>query len=396
MPELFKTKKDCCGCTACMCICPKQAITMKQDEDGFLYPKIDTSLCVECGLCKKVCTIQHVPTTNMEPLATYAAINKNQIVLSNSASGGIFGALASCVFERGGLVFGCAFNENMEPQHICVDNPSDMKKLQGSKYVQSNVNTAYAVVKEYLEEGKWVLFTGTPCQIAGLKSYLGKDYKNLITADLICHGVPSAAFFKGYIKQLEGKLKGKVIDFKFRDKFKGWSLMGKVIYEKNGKLREKLIFPFTSYYYSYFLNGDIYRENCYECKYASGSRQGDFTMGDYWGVEKAHPEIETKNGVSVLLINSGKGMELIGKLTELLTLTKSTFEQAKVQNMLLKKPTAKSNKRESILKMWHEGGYQALADEFYELNKKQILVFRIKMLVPQSAKIVLKKLLRRE
>lgn len=306
MIVLFDKKEQCCCCAACMNICPTQAITIKADVDGFTFPEINKDLCTECGLCNKVCAFQNIPVKGDDPIATYAAINKNSNILSASASGGVFGALASLVFDQKGVVFGCAYNDILEPEHISIDNLLDLEKIQGSKYVQSDINTTYTEAKRYLENGRYVLFTGTPCQIAGLKSFLGKDYENLITADLICHGVPSAKFFKGYIKYLEGKLKGRVIDFKFRDKSKGWGLMGKVIYKKGDKILEKFINPKTSYYYDYFLKGYIYRENCYECKYACGSREGDFTMGDYWGIEKVHPEIETKNGVSVFLINSKK------------------------------------------------------------------------------------------
>jgi coenzyme F420-reducing hydrogenase beta subunit len=393
--RFFKTKKDCCGCAACMNACPKKAITMDPDEDGYLYPVADQVLCVECELCKKVCAFQNILVNWKEPLSVYAAINKNQSVLSNSASGGIFAALASLVFAKGGVVFGSAFNDDIEPEHIGIGNPKDMKKIQGSKYVQSSINNTFIEAEQYLKQGKVVLYTGTPCQIAGLKSYLNKDYDNLITADLICHGVPSSEFFKGYIKYLEGKLNGKIIDFKFRDKLRGWGFMEKAVYEKNGAVRKKFIAPITSYYYNYFLHGDIYRESCYECKYAGGSRQGDFTMGDYWGIEKAHPEIDTTGGVSVLLVNSKRGMDLIGSLSEHLILIPSTFEQARAQNEQLSKPISKSNKRETILKMWRDGGYQAVADEYYSKNKQQIILFKIKLLVPQPVKKVIKILLGR-
>lgn len=384
MIKLFKKKIDCCGCAACMNICPKKAITMKTDLDGFAFPEINKDLCIECGLCNKVCAFQNVSVPNKEPLKTYVAINKKKDVLLNSASGGLFAALAFLIFEKNGIVFGCAYNENMKPEHVCVENPLDMKKIQGSKYVQSDINTSYSEVKKHLNDGRWVLFTGTPCQIAGLKSFLGKDYHNLITADLVCHGVPGTAFFEDYIKYMEEKLKGKVIDFKFRDKSKGWGLNGKVVYKKNGKIFEKSVPTITSYYYRYFLKGDIYRENCYECKYACSSRVGDFTIGDYWGIEKAHPEIETKNGVSVLLVNSEKGVGLIEELEKYVDLTESSFELAKQQNGQLNRPTAKSNKREEILRTWREGGYDAVTEEYYRVNKISIWKSKIKMMIPLS------------
>lgn len=396
MIELLKSKKDCCGCAACVNVCPKQAIAMKADQDGFIYPEVNNDLCIECGLCKKVCAFQNIPVSENGPIATYVAINKNKDMLSSSASGGIFGALASIVLGKKGVVFGCAYNVDMEPEQICVDNLLDIKRIQGSKYVHSNINNTYIEAKKYLKEGRWVLFTGTPCQIAGLKSYLDKDYNNLITADLICHGVPSSEFFKGYIKYLEDKLNGKIIDFKYRDKSRGWGLRAKVIYEKSRTVRGKFILPIESYYYYYFLKGDIYRENCYECKYACSSREGDYTMGDYWGVEKAHPEIETKKGVSVLLVNSRKGMNLIGELKKYLNLTKSTFEQAREQNRQLNRPTPKSLNRETILKTWREGGCQAVANEYYRNNKQQIISLKVKLLIPQSFKNVIKSVLGRE
>lgn len=395
MIVLFDKKEKCCCCAACMNICPTRAITINSDADGFKFPEINDDLCVECSLCNKVCAFQNIPISGNDPIATYVAINKNSDVLSSSASGGIFSALASIVLEKNGIVFGSAYNENMEPEHICVDNLQEIKKLQGSKYVQSNINTTYSEAKKYLKSDRWVLFTGTPCQIAGLKSFLGNDYNKLITADIICHGVPNAEFFEGYINYLEDKLKGMVIDLKFRDKSKGWGHIEKVIYEKNGILKEKLIRPFNSYYHSYFLNGDILRESCYECKYACNSRVGDFTMGDYWGIEKVHPEIITNEGVSVLLVNSKKGIGLIDDLSKYLQLTESIFEQARIQNGPLNRPNAKREKRDIILNTWREGGYKAVADEYFMNNKKRIILSRGKMLIPHSIKKHLKRILKR-
>lgn len=395
MYTMLNFKKSCCGCSACMNICPEHAISMKPDEDGFAFPQINVDLCIKCGLCDNVCALKNESVVNNEPIAVYAAINKNESTLMSSASGGVFGALANIVLGKNGIIFGCAYNERMEPEHVGIKSKSDIKKLQGSKYVQSDINTTFTEAREYLKKGKWVLFTGTPCQIAALKLYLGKDYDQLITADIICHGVPSKDFFKGYIKYLEEKLKGKVVDFKFRDKTKGWGLTGKVVYQKNDKIYERSILPIDSYYYYYFLRGEIYRASCYECKYACGNREGDFTMGDYWGIGKVHPEVQTEKGVSLLLVNSKKGMTLIDELRNYLELTESNFDQARVYNEQLNRPMDKSSRRGAILKMWREGGYKAIADDYYKSNKKMIMMARIKKYVPVSIKESLKAIINR-
>jgi coenzyme F420-reducing hydrogenase beta subunit len=364
---------------------------MIADVDGFVFPKVDEAKCIRCQKCRRVCAFQNVPVDDRKPLATYAAINKDMSSLLKSTSGGVFFALASWVFRERGVVFGCAYNDDMEPQHICVDDLVDARKLQGSKYVQSKTNVAYKEVQRYLSEGKWVLFTGTPCQVAALKSFLGKDYDRLVTADLICHGVPSVSFFKGYICHLEKKYKGRVIELRFRDKARGWGLVGKLVYHKNGKLYEKPISPKMSYYYHYFLKGYTYRESCYECKYACASREGDLTLGDFWGIREAHPEVETKSGVSVLMVNTLKGEELIGDLSEQLALTPSTFEKASKKNNQLNRPTAKPQGRDAVLQAWHDGGHQAVARMFYRQHWRTIMKLRLNAITPPFAKSIMKK-----
>jgi hypothetical protein len=222
---------------------------------------------------------------------------------------------------------------------------------------------------------------------------LGTDYHTLITADIICHGVPSSNFFKGYIKYLESSLNGEIVDLRFRDKSKGWGHIERVYYKQNGIMKNKLIQPFESYYHRYFLSGDILRENCYECKYACCSREGDFTMGDYWGIEKAHPEIKKESGVSVFLVNSQKGKLLVNELMNYLYLTKSDFSKARMQNGTLNKPTRNSVIREKILETWREGGYQAVAAEYYKTNRKKIMLYRLKGILPKAIKDGIKKLI---
>ncbi|NLC95551.1 MAG: 4Fe-4S dicluster domain-containing protein [Bacilli bacterium] len=392
MINLYKEKNECCGCSACASICPTQAITMEPDEDGFFFPVVNNSKCIRCRMCLKTCHFRDTKIKGNRPLAAFAAINKDETVLKNSSSGGAFSALASIVLEMGGVVFGCAFNERMEPNHIGIDNFFDIEKLQGSKYVQSKINNTFIEAKRLLDQGRIVLYSGTPCQIAGLKSYLGREYNNLLTVDLICHGVPSESFFKDYISWLEKKNKWKIITYKFRDKGKvnmGYS--GKVIYiKKNGKIGERTIYwPLDCYYY-YFLNGDICRMSCYECKYASNYRQGDFTLGDYWGVKKIHPEVNTQNGVSLLLINTETAMGYVDKLSNYLKLVNSDFEQAKKYNGQLNHPVPKSEKREMIFKTWHTGGYTAVANEFYFKNRKMIVVNQVKIVMLQIIKKIIK------
>ncbi len=387
MDGLYKSKENCCGCTACFNICLSKAIIMQPDEDGFLYPLINNQLCVKCGLCQKVCAFQSKIISQNRPLNTYAAVLNDKLTLKNSSSGGAFVAIATYVLKKNGVVFGCAWNSQIQPEHICIENISDIKKLQGSKYVQSNLNSTFSEIKNYIRSGRQVLFTGTPCQIVGLLSYLGKNYDNLLTVDIICHGVPSPAFFKGYINFLEDKLNSKVIDFQFRDKSKGWGLIGKVTYQKKGKIREKLIPPIVSYYYHYFLTGDIYRKSCYICPYASSNRTGDFTIGDYWGIEKAHPEVDNKDGVSLILVNSKKGMGIIDKID--LKLIKSNLNKARNQNGQLNHSTHKSDRRDEILKLFRDGSFKTVADKYYKEMKNQIIVYKLKMIIPQPLKFLI-------
>ena len=234
IPNLFENKKDCCACGACLNICPKEAISLKQDEYGFLYPEIDEYLCIRCELCKKVCAFQNVEEDNV-PISTFAAISKNRNQAKNSASGGIFAAIAQYVINNNGIVYGAAFDDSWNVKHIGIEHIEDLIKLQGSKYTQSNTDTTFIEVKKMLALGKQVLYSGTPCQIAGLKKYLGKDYTNLITIDIICHGVPSNKMFKDYLSYLEAKNNAKIQNFKFRDKKTGWGINGSVVFLKQNK-----------------------------------------------------------------------------------------------------------------------------------------------------------------
>lgn len=388
---LFDKEEKCCGCAACLNICPRNAIKMITNNDGFIVPEIDVNLCVECSACKRVCDFQNNKVKQQMPEAAYVAINKNKELLRNSASGGVFGAVAEMVLARGGKVFGCT-SSNMNIHHVAISKKELLVKLQGSKYVQSDIDMCYREVKKELLNDQWVLFTGTPCQVAGLKSYLGKAFDKLITIDLICHGTPSKAFFNSYIQYLEDKLNVKVQEFKFRDKSQGWKHLGRLKYIKKGQIQERVIYPQTSYYFDYFLRGDVNRESCYVCKYACNERVGDLTIGDYWGIGKVHPEIKIKEGVSLLLVNNKKGRGVVEDIHGYLELIPSNFNIAKEYNTQLREPVVKSQRRAQILSIWRNDGSEGVARYYNKTNRKKIVLFHIKQMIPQPLKDSLKKL----
>ncbi len=401
---LFKTKTECCGCEACVNSCPRKAITMREDENGFRYPVIDEALCVKCGLCKRTCAYQNHKEMQF-PLETYVACTANTDVMK-SASGGIFASLAKNVIEQGGVVFGVSMEcveGDLVPMHICVDNLVDLVKLQGSKYVQSVVGDAYLQVKKALAAGKKVLFSGTPCQVAALKSFLGTQVnENLLLVDIICHGVPSLHFFRSYIQYYEGKIKGKIVDFKFRDKSGGWGLVGRAEYIKNGKRKSRLVYARESSYYQLFLKGDIYRENCYECKYACENRPGDITLGDYWGIEREHPELLKANGgcfdeakgVSCMIVNSEKGKRYLEENVEIMTKRESAYEKASAQNGQLKFPTPRSERRDEVLRIYREHGYKGIEKRFLKSSGIKLLVAYVVDRVPVSVKKRIRRLMK--
>lgn len=353
---LFENKSDCCACGACLNVCSKSAISMKPDAEGFLYPEIDPNKCVECGVCKRVCKYKTSDLNAVE--STYAVTNRDEKQIMKAASGGLFSAAASAILSDGGCVFGATLtfdSGHPDTHHIMVENKEDLWKLQGSKYVQSRIGRTYQQAKECLQHGRTVLFSGTPCQIAGLKSYLGKVYENLYTMDLICHGVPSAEFFDGYIQELNKKYRGKVTEYKFRDKTKGWGM--NTAFEIVCGDKKKTIFKTAKVqsYLSLFYDCKIFRENCYSCPYAGSSRVGDVTIGDYWGIENEHPELDhdpdfdKEKGISCLLINSPKGQELFELIKNQIHFVPSQFAKVAKTNGQLKAPSVMPMERNNIL-----------------------------------------------
>lgn len=392
---LFNKKEECCGCSACVNICPKKAISMYEDEYGFLYPKINKDKCIKCEMCKNVCTYQNKNETN-NPINTYVAVSKSKQILSKSASGGVFATIAGEYLKNDGVVFGAAFDGNFNLNHIGITDEKFIYKLQGSKYVQSNIGNAYRECKKFLDKGVQVLFSGTPCQIAGLNGYLMKEYDNLLRMDIICHGVPSNSFFKDYIKVLNKKNYNSIFNFKFRDKSIGWGTNGSFECKIGENVRKKKLYCSESSYYYYFSNAQCFRENCYTCKYACENRPGDITIGDYWGIESAHPEllvnknIIVNKGVSVVISNTLKGEKLLKECEELEKYD-SNFNKAKRKNAQLNAPSVKGEKYSQVMNIYKNQGYNGVEKLYNKSVGLKRYRDRIKSKVPNSVKIIIKK-----
>lgn len=306
-------KKDCTGCATCVQICPQSAINMVKDEKGFLYPQIDSTKCIGCLLCEKKCPINESErTTNPSP-TVYACWHKNMDIRLKSSSGGVFSAIAEYILKNNGIVWGAAYSENLILTYQYIENIENLDKLRRSKYVQAEVNDSFKLIKEQLESGRIVLFTGTSCHIRGLYSYLPKKLQeNLVTIDFICHGVPSPSVFKKYINWLEKKYNDKLTDFNFRDKQYGWDNgVLTVGYFKN---KGKKIFMNDENSYFYGMLHDIFiRPCCHECQSNGLQRESDFTIADFWGIgrkNKFEHEHERNYGISLLALNSEKAHKI--------------------------------------------------------------------------------------
>lgn len=319
MIEEICERTQCTGCMACVNICNHDAIKIFIDEEGFERPRIDNDLCIECRLCQKTCPINTHPTVN-EAKKVFSGWSKKEEVRLRSSSGGAFTEIAKLVLDRGGFVFGCALNENLQAEHVYVDKLEDLyKRLCGSKYVQSHIGKTYQQVKNLLQQEKLVLFSGTPCQIAGLKNYLRKDYKNLITVDLICHGVPSPKVFEDYKKYMQEHENMELTDIKFRCKKSSWiffnmTLTGHV--EKNSSNKTYIGNYYDDPYIRGFLRDYFLRPSCHQCHFTSIKRCSDFTIADWWGYKKETPSDKdfAYKGVSLLMVNTDRALSLLSKI----------------------------------------------------------------------------------
>lgn len=336
-------KSECCGCGACLQACPHHCIEMHEDEEGFLYPRVHHDICVNCGLCEKVCPILNTGEPR-EPLKVYAAKNPDEEIRLESSSGGVFSMLAEKIINQNGIVFGAMWNEKWEVVHGSAENIEDIYKFRGSKYVQSYTGNIFKEVKDALNAGRKVLFSGTPCQVAGLRLYLHKEYENLLTVDFVCHGVPSPGVFRWHLQEeinnyarsasknsvslppIHNIPKGDVLvpegieikDISFRDKRKGWKKFSFALtlaeVSADGKPNTVSLSKCCNDY-TWLKGFDLYlRPSCFKCVFRYLRSGSDITIADYWGVHTLFPEFDDDKGVSALLINTEKGQTFTDQL----------------------------------------------------------------------------------
>lgn len=307
--ELVKNNAQCCGCTACKSICPKQAIAMIEDDRGFLYPKINQEKCINCGLCKKICFYQSgykVLDDHLDKIETYAVKHKDLKIRMSSRSGGIFTALSDEVLNQNGVIYGVGYKNGFRVCYKRAETKEQRDEFRGSKYVQSEVGDIFKQVKADLDAGRKVLFSGTPCHVAGVAKFI-KNKEKLFLVDIVCHGTPSPKIFKDYISYLETKYNGKVEQFNFRDKSFGWNTCIETFVINGKKYKQDI-------YATLFGSCLSLRESCYNCKFTNLNRPSDITIADCWGIEKNRPDINDNKGVSLVIVNSKKGKILYNSI----------------------------------------------------------------------------------
>lgn len=322
--------KDCCGCSACASICPHDAITMKPDVLGFLYPHVDVEKCINCGLCEKVCSFNsnYDKTDNLIKSDAYALRHKDINEIEKSRSGAAFIAISDYIIEHGGVIYGAGYTDHFRVIHKRASTKEERNEFRGSKYVQSDMNSVFRQVKQDIEKGLIVLFSGTPCQTSGLNAYIGKKLrKNLFLMDIVCHGVPSPYIWKDYLNYLEKKNGSSICEVNFRDKQKfGWTAHKETFEFTDRYNASKNYSCYTHLFYQHIM----FRHSCGNCHFCNTIRPSDMTIADFWGWEKTDPNFNKDDkGVSLVLINTPKGSELFEKIKE-----KVELREAKIENCL--------------------------------------------------------------
>lgn len=383
-----KNKEKCCGCTACANICPKGAITMQEDFEGFLYPVVDKEKCIQCGLCEKVCPIKNQSEKKTEPEA-YAVRVKDKKILETSTSGGFFTPVAKEILKRDGIVVGVAYGENMRVEHILVskENEEKLELLRGSKYVQSYLGDMFKKIEKLLKDGKVVLFSGTPCQVNGLINFLKKDYENLITIDLICHGVPSPKLWKKYVEYQEKKNKSKIKQAAFRNKTYGYhSGTMKLVFENGKKYYGSAR---VDYMLKSFFAEISSRPACYECAFKTKYHVSDFTIFDCWSVSKLVENLKDDDkGYTNVMVNTQKGKQLLKEIENQIEIYPTHLEESiQLDGPMVEKSAIPHKDRNEFYQSLNEHGLEKTIKKYIYVSKKDKVIESSKKIV-YKAKIL--------
>ena len=411
-------KKNCCGCSACVQRCPKQCIRLEEDTEGFLYPQVDEETCIKCGLCEKVCPILN-QTNKLPVLEVLAVKNPNDEERMNSSSGGVFLPLAREVINQGGVVFGAVYDESWEVHHVYAEKIEDVYPMMGSKYLQSKIGNSFKDAERFLKQGREVLFVGSPCQIAGLRTYLrNKQYPNLLAVDFLCHGVPSPGVWRRYLAETYGGYDAKeqsrlqatagknsvllsslnatspIGDIKFRDKREsGWKKYRFVVRQKSAsKADQNTVLSSDIHYDNSFMRGflsDIYlRPSCYACKCKNGVNHSDLTIADFWGINLIAPEFDDDKGVGLVLLNTKKGEDYFSRLP--MDMMPSNLEKAHYYNGGFNEHTKAHPKRDQFFFLIENGkSIKAAVEICLRLPFKQRVVRVVKRIVKKVVKTIL-------
>lgn len=382
----IKDKQMCSGCHACMAVCPKRCITMRRDEEGFLYPEVNKEQCISCGLCEKVCQALNPMKSKSLPTA-YAAYNKNEEQRMRSSSGGVFTLIAEYIIDKGGAVFGAAFDEDFNVHHICVTKKEDLRFIRGSKYLQSTVGSAYIDAKRLLDAGKYVLFTGTPCQTDGLLHFLRKQYDKLFTQDIICHGVPSPMVWQEYLRYQTSAFGGD-LDRKslptFRRKDEGWKRYSVSLrFARDTEYRNTLD---KDLFMKAFLNNLCLRPSCYSCHSKTLNRNSDITLADFWGIDGIMPEMDDDKGTSLVFVNSAKGRKLFDALRDKMKCREVDIRDAVKCNQSAHTSVAMPKKRERFMRFVGKRDFGEITEKY----AKAAFHVRLAVKMKQICKAMLK------
>lgn len=376
-------KKKCCGCTACENICPQKCIEMVEDVEGFLYPRIDTNRCIDCKLCEKNCPVLNRPTHRYRKLKTYVARDKRNDILKNSTSGGVFTSIMEYILQQHGVVYGVIMDSDRIIKHVRVENRNDpkFKMIPGSKYVKSEIRGIFQQVKQDLDTSKPVCFSGTPCQVAGLKAFLGRDFENLITVDVVCHGTPSPLFWMKYVEYQEQKYKSRVTEAKFRSKTYGYHSGSMQLSFANGK---KYIGSVrVNLFLKAFFEDLCSRPSCYDCAFKHAHRVSDLTIYDSWHAAELGKLKDDDKGYTNVILQSEKGENLFNKIRHFLDVYETDSEKAiALDGVMVRNSVSWNKKRDTFLKdLGQVDNLEKHCKQYFKISAKDYLIESMKKYV---------------